>query len=163
MGNDENERGAIEKIAGTFEVTLTGETIVLPVKPILPMREFRKCLGRMVAIVQSELGDDLKPLISQALEKDKAGNVKGEVDEIVMLNLLTASVPLMLGDGLDLMVEALWLYAPELEEKHKATADESEIVNAALEVLKIAFPLILGLASRGIGLAGSISQPKTSA
>ncbi len=139
------ERNEMDKICQTFEVTLGGKQYTLPIKPILPMREFRKRIAELARMLVGELAKNPETIagIAAAAQEKKETAAPGENGK-EFENLFQAFGPLLpvvISDGLDALIEMLWAYAPELRE-HETEANEEEIVGAAMEVLEIALPLV---------------------
>ena len=104
-------------------VTLGGEEHVIRVKSIKETAKFRRLLGELI-------GNSLAPILSRS-----EGNV---TSADVMRHL----VPVLFGDGLDAAPDIVSLYAPETTEA-LADATDEEIIEAALEVVRLALPLML--------------------
>ena len=132
MGKEKRKRKPEEIVLQEFRITLSGEEIVLPVRSMRTMVDFRRKLADIIADVVEKHG-----------EKFNAALSGGEVDEENLAPLLASLVPFLVSDGWDALEEMLWLYAPDLKEEHFESAADAEILCAGVEVLKIAIPLIV--------------------
>ena len=149
-------------IAGRFEVMLAGEPRTIQEKPLAENMQFRRAVGNLLG----ELFDPLTPFLMDfftkraqeektakaqrgkkrnPLVKRKEKSGEDEPVEELLRKALRELAPVLMGEGADELILALWLYAPELEEfKDDSTFEEQ--VTAGLEVLGVAFPLVLSLA-----------------
>ncbi|HUT58985.1 MAG TPA: hypothetical protein VNA25_14145 [Phycisphaerae bacterium] len=127
-----------ETILGIRTVTLAGQARNFDIKSIKDTRKFRQRVGEL-------MGSLVEPLYNAYMKAE------GDTDKIDTQNLFALLIPLVLGDGVDALLDMLWLYAPELKEFEEG-ATEDEILDAALEVLEIAFPLVLKIGKRTVGL-----------
>ena len=153
MGGD-NDNGApvavvrtgLDKAAGIITVELAGEPRMIRVKRILQMAEFRGTIGRMLRTLLEKNGGTVRQVLT------KAGEGDGTINNEDIVQMVPDLVPLLITDVPDFLCEVLVGYAPEIAEFMPAHAEDiegkatdEEIVAAALEVLRVVFPLILTL------------------
>ena len=142
------------------EVTLAGQARSFKIKSIGETHEFRRRVGQLV-------GTFVKPLYDAYMEAEAKTRVQGKadakakpedwVDKLDVQALSAQLLPLLLGEGVDALVDMLWTYAPELKE-FEADATDDEILDAALEVLEIAFPLVLKIGKRTVALWSRVGK-----
>ena len=132
------EAADMQTILMDREVTLAGQKRSFKVRSIGETHEFRRRVGEL-------MGSLVKPLFDAYMKAE------GDTDKIDVQGLFGTLFPLLLGDGVDALVDMLWLYAPELKE-YEADATDDEVLDAALEVLEIAFPLVLQIGKRTVAL-----------
>ncbi len=145
------KRSKTERILQTFEVTMAGEVLTLPVKSILANRAFRKSLGEMVSSLVRNNQDPVLDLLDKM-------NDDGTMENREALPSLCDLMPTLMCDGFDFMLDMLWQYAPELKKYEPAPdgtigegkATDEEIIDAACEVLQLVFPLLKTLWTRAL-------------
>ena len=164
----QEKRKTVDIAAKRFFVTLAGEKIELPEKSILKMPEFRQELSNMIRLIVSENED----FVREIFDKAEAGEEKevGVLSNADIAVLLPKIIPILMSDGLDFLCEALFLYEPELRGYEPKTPDDlgpgkasdEEIINAALEVLSIVYPLVRSLIKSSMGMLLQKSKKKKS-
>ena len=120
------------------EVTLAGQKRGLRIKSIGETHAFRRRVGEL-------MGTLAKPLLDAYMATG------GDTEKMEAETIIRQLFPLLLGDGVDALLDMLWLYAPELKEFEQGATDD-EVLDAALEVLEIAFPLVLKVGKRTVAL-----------
>ncbi len=141
------ERTDAEVLSRKFSVTLGGEVHDVPVKSILGMVEFREALSRLLGDAIGTLGDNIDgaKLLAAWQSGDKSADKL--MASVKLEPILQRVGPWLLTDGLDTFVSLLWLYEPDLEQ-YRDGADDCEIIDGALEVLRVVFPLVLEMGKR---------------
>ena len=120
------------------EVTLAGQQRSFSIKSIKDTHEFRRRVGEL-------MGSLVTPLFDTWSASD------GKLENADLRVIFQQALPILLADGVDSLIDMLWVYAPELKE-FEADATDDEILDAALEVLEIAFPLVLKIGKRIVAL-----------
>ena len=158
MAGDEQQkepRSKTERILQTFEVTMAGKIVTVPVKSILSNRAFRKSLGEMVSSLVRNNQDPVLDLLDKM-------NDDGTMENREALPSLCDLMPTLMCDGFDFMIDMLWQYAPELQKYEpdpdgtigQGQATDEEIIDAACEVLQLVFPLLKTLWMRALQQMG---------
>lgn len=141
-----------ERVYQYFTVTFAGERHRIRVKPILMMDEFRAKLADLLA----ELAEAFREDIGAALAPNDDGSTP-DMDEFIsrvdQTGLIVRAIPFLVGKGLNALIEVLWAYLPEFREGANEYSDD-EIVDAALGVLAVTFPLLRKLATSMIRFIG---------
>lgn len=139
----------MDKLLGVFRLTLAGEERTVAKKPIKDSYEFRRVAGHLFAPIAGKL------IAAQGKAKDESSA------EAAFGEMLPDLIPFLLSDGLDKLISLPALYDPALKEAQDAASDD-ELIDAGVEVLALAFPLLqrmLGAVPRLIAAAtGSASQ-----
>lgn len=147
------ERPEEQILLQTISLTLGGETVDIPVKSMAETYQFRKELGKVVGGVLGEFGEEIAGLLKNR------ENLEKHLADLPLGATLGKALPIILADGPDALIKMLFLYAPELKKYEKA-ATEEELMDAALEVLRAAFPLLRRILTpmlRMIGNARGVS------
>jgi len=118
-------------------VVLGGKARSFRVKTMTENRAFRRRLGEI-------LGDIIGPMFDPALRD--TGGVLNQPDVVRKV------LPALMADGPEALMDLLWIYAPELKAFASESTDE-EIIDAALEVLSLSFPLAQRIATQMIAFA----------
>lgn len=149
-------------------VTLAGKEYEIKPMPLRRSMEWRKKV--------SEIAGEVMDKILESAQKPKTGAPKtilaatmakaSESAGLDMEHIFKQSIPYILGDGLDKIIELLFLYSEELKENEEdilENASAEEVVAAAMEAFQVGFPLVVtvfrGLWSMGqkTGLLGSLA------
>ena len=150
------KRKAVDIAAKRFFVKLAGEKVELSEKSILKMPELRQELSNMIRLIISENED----IVREVFDKAEGGDEIGVLSNADIAVMLPKVIPILLGDGLDFLCETLFLYEPELRKYEPETpsdigpgkASDEEIVDAALEVLSVVFPLVRSLVKSSMSM-----------
>ncbi len=111
----------------TITVELGGQPYTIQALPMKASRQWRESLGQPFA----QLVDSLTQ--ASTMQVDDLGNIGALVEVIKTVAL----------GSVDLCVDALFAYSPELaadRERIEAEAYDEEAINAFVEVLKLAYP-----------------------
>jgi len=147
-------RSEKQKVLQYFEVTLAGEKRRLRVKSILAMDEFRERVCDLLAELIDNYDSDIRAMVQRARDSESDEPLAELASALDPVEFLKKTAPFILGRGLHSLVELLWAYAPELRDESNEFSDD-EIIEAALEVLSITFPLFLKIGSRMLQFAQS--------
>ena len=119
-------------------VVLAGEERTVAVKSLKDSKEFRRHLGKAMG----NIGADILQALPEGVT-DRAVST-GKIPNADMAAIVRMAGPLILGDGVDELIDLLWAYAPELREFETTSTDDEQIA-AALAIMEAASPLLLRL------------------
>jgi len=134
-----------ETCAQILRVRLGGEMRTARVRSIAENIEIRLALADMVADAVGVFGEEL----TAAFENMRAGEKTAleDVGGADVLTMIQRAAPFLFGKGYDALIGLPFLYAPELQEFRDGASDD-ELLDAALEVAGIIFPLFLKIWQR---------------
>lgn len=147
---DSQTQGAV--LMGKFHVRLGGQDVAITEKSMSDNLEFREAVGKVLGDVLPIFAPLFQKGITKTIAAQRNGDANAGASVIAALceediePLLQKAFPVLIGRGAGLLVECLYLYAPETREI-EATFEER--VEAGLEVLAVAFPLVRAI-GRGI-------------
>lgn len=142
------KRSDEEIVCQQATIRLDGEDHTIRVKSIAESLEYRRALGRLLKDAKAYLrGMDLSDLLSGAASKTKGGNKDKDVaNKALGLEMLVELAAYLLSDGIAHIPDIVKSYCPELKDEIARASDE-ELLDAAQEVIRLTFPLLLKMAN----------------
>lgn len=121
-------------------VVLGGERREFRVRSIREASAFRRAIGGVIG-------------------KALAQNPDVDIENISAIGatMIQRVIPILFSDGIDVLMEIPFLYAPELNQ-YQNESTEQEQIDAGMEVLTLAFPLVKAASAAAMQMVGLMGQ-----
>lgn len=146
MAKDKKQRSKRDKIAQVLTLTLGGEEVTVPVKPMRHMGEYQKNVQAWVKVLLDKYQDDLTALAKDQDAANPDGLDVSVSREDIVGSILPKILEFAMSDAITFCDDLLWGYAPDLKEDYDPIASDGEVILAAVALLEIVCPLPLLLA-----------------